>query len=563
MSAVPCLRRSARIAAAAAVASPFGLAAQVACANGLVSEIEVVNHSIFDEQEITSGRLAFARVWANRLHFRTREGLIRGKITLAEGACFDARDSEDSERLLRDLRFIARARVNTEQLGDGNWRVRVETWDEWTTRGGVALSVEDRLRIEGGFFVETNLLGTGTTLALKYDRAEEARDYTVRLASSQLVSGPLDGSVTAGRTRNGWVFENRLEHPFRGEQGRFEGEFHIELEDDLQRYSTGMRDGITDVLLPLANRQGHVWMSKRFGVPGKLFSLGGEIEINRHRVGGPTQVAVGNNFNELYPSPDSLAELLGRQATPPSWYGVGVRLGTRRLRFEKWRGVDLITGTQDVALGTELEVTLGRALGTWDTGPSDYYGLVRGFVSGAVGDFLAQATLEARGRRLDSEVDGSSWRDVLWTATTRLFYRPTPGSANSLSVWLDVNGGWHTQVPFQLTLGGTLGVRSLVKYDFPAARTLTVRLEEQWNPILFAPTAELGFTLFADIGRGWAGDVPFSIDSGWQHGVGVGMRWGFPAGTGSVLRIELAQPTSAGGNGSVFRMYWVHGSTGR
>jgi hypothetical protein len=48
--------------------------------------------------------------------------------------------------------------------------------------------------------------------------------------------------------------------------------------------------------------------------------------------------------------------------------------------------------------------------------------------------------------------------------------------------------------------------------------------------------------LFGDVGRGWDGDVPFAIDSGWRGTAGAGLRVGFPAGTRGVLRVDAAFP---------------------
>ena len=59
-----------------------------------------------------------------------------------------------------------------------------------------------------------------------------------------------------------------------------------------------------------------------------------------------------------------------------SFARVGIRLGVRRLRFVTRTGLDLVSGVQDVALGNELTVTLGRTLGTWGSGPRDTYGRV-------------------------------------------------------------------------------------------------------------------------------------------------------------------------------------------
>ena len=55
---------------------------------------------------------------------------------------------------------------------------------------------------------------------------------------------------------------------------------------------------------------------------------------------------------------------------------------------------------------------------------------------------------------------------------------------------------------------------------------------------------DLGLTVFGDLGRTWEGDVPFGMDSGWQSTVGAGIRLGFPKGTRSVARLDIAVPAN-------------------
>jgi hypothetical protein len=89
-------------------------------------------------------------------------------------------------------------------------------------------------------------------------------------------------------------------------------------------------------------------------------------------------------------------------------------------------------------------------------------------------------------------------------------------------------------------------VRGYHDERFPGGERLVFTAEDRiylgWPfPDLF----DLGATVFADIGRIWAGDVPFGADSGWRATVGGGLRIGFPAGSRSVVRVDLALPLGA------------------
>ena len=63
--------------------------------------------------------------------------------------------------------------------------------------------------------------------------------------------------------------------------------------------------------------------------------------------------------------------------------------------------------------------------------------------------------------------------------------------------------------------------------------------------------------LFADVGRGWAGDVPFGENTDWKAGVGGGLRLSIPAGAPNVLRIDVGLPLTGDREtrGTVFRIY--------
>ena len=65
---------------------------------------------------------------------------------------------------------------------------------------------------------------------------------------------------------------------------------------------------------------------------------------------------------------------------------------------------------------------------------------------------------------------------------------------------------------------------------------------------------DMGLTLFADAGLVWAGDVPYGMNSGWKGTVGVRLRFGFPAGSRVVTRMDLAFPIGGNGGGAVFRV---------
>jgi hypothetical protein len=99
-------------------------------------------------------------------------------------------------------------------------------------------------------------------------------------------------------------------------------------------------------------------------------------------------------------------------------------------------------------------------------------------------------------------------------------------------------------------------VRGLPEEAYPGSQRLILTLEDRIFVRWPAPDLlNLGFTIFADVGRTWAGEAPFGRDVRWKGALGAGLRIGLPAGTRGVARLDLAMPLGARPEqGPVFRI---------
>ena len=89
---------------------------------------------------------------------------------------------------------------------------------------------------------------------------------------------------------------------------------------------------------------------------------------------------------------------------------------------------------------------------------------------------------------------------------------------------------------------------------FPGGRMTRFVIEDRiafpWPRV---GTADLGLSLFADVGRVWQGSVPYGADSGWHGGVGAGIRIGLPSRTRNIWRLDVAFPVGPTQGEPVFR----------
>jgi len=539
-------------------AAAQGPAGEHRCERGTIGRIEIKNNSLFSPDDIRGHRFPWALRIVNGAHFRTRESYVRNSLLLSEGRCYDPDALAASVRLLRDLNFIARVQTDARRLADSTWAVRVETWDEWSTLTALEVESEGTLQLRGFSVTETNTLGQGFSLAIRHKQLRERNDLTVALATSRFMGTRAEASITGGTTRTGRFFRQEIIRPFLSEDGRNYFRLRLQRDDRDQVYATGDARGVSNLLLPVTDESLILVAQRRSGVPGALALIGGELQLRRPLVSERVRQVVRRDFEGATPASDALAARLKSQDAPDSYARIGATIGFRRIRFTEAKGLDLVTGVQNVALGSEITLTVGRTVGTWGTAATDSYGWLEGFASGSAGAVLANATIRAEARYLDAAAAGESrWRDLRLDGRALLYLHSQAVAAQTFvtGVRFDLRDNVHYL--WQGALGGETGVRGYRDDGLPTGSAVTAFVEERVNLPEIHPALDLGLTGFADLGRGSAGHVPFGLDTGWRSSVGCGIRIGFPAGTGAVAHVELAWPIGFERAGQpAFRAYY-------
>lgn len=525
--------------------------ADSACPDGRISYIFIDNHSIFDPNELGEERsFQWAYELVNALHMDTRASFLSDEILVSVGDCYDPFLIDESGRLLRSYSFIADADVFGIQQDDGTWHVVVDTADEWTTEFNVHFNFEEGVEFRGVDLTEESFLGRGILLGAFLEQNDELRDIGGRVGTPRLLGTRIDALLSAGSTRVGSFFEQRLVYPFVGEIGRYAGSQTFRRREDRFTYWAGEGQEFSHVLLPLDEEALELSLAKRFGEPGDLTTVGLSFERRTLEFPGyPGAVVVGfdGNFGESEPAGDDLAERLRGQTRFTAATRLSLLLGRRRVEFVRRQGLDALTGVQDVPLGTDLSLSLGRSIGFLapsDDTPEDLQSRASFFHGSETGPFLftVRAGLDAR-HVLSGGVAGKGWRDVTAQLYGLAYWQRPAWPTHTFVGRLAASGSSRSTLPYQLTLGGSNGLRGYPERSYPGGRRLVMSLEDRlyvgWPaPQLF----DLGFTFFGDVGRMWASGIPFGEDSGWRGSVGGGLRLGFPAGTRGVIRLDLAFP---------------------
>jgi len=150
-----------------------------------IDTIIVVNRNVFDLRD--SDAPGFIARLANRLHARTRAGVIRGTLLVDDGDVYDSARVAESERALRNLHVFSRVRIDTTRL-DGRLALRVATTDGWSTKPQLGYSAAggDVTWLLG--LVEDNLLGTATSLTAVYNKTPDRSVFKLSYVSPHFFS---------------------------------------------------------------------------------------------------------------------------------------------------------------------------------------------------------------------------------------------------------------------------------------------------------------------------------------------------------------------------------------
>ena len=522
-----------------------GVASAEVCPQGRISRIDIDNGGVGPPGDSASGVVGWGFRLVNHLHVRTARGFIRGELLFEEGDCFDPLLVIDSQRILDRYSFIADARVLAEDDSVGGKRVRVETRDQWSTKGDLGVTYDEGLNLESFRFTEQNFLGRGLFVeASRHQRLEQSsRSFSLSVPS---IFQRTSASFRISSSPDGTSFSEGIGHPFAGDGGRFSARESFYTAPSLFAYVTDGQESYSHVLVPTRVEQLDLGAATRLGDPGSSVVLGASLTRESY-VPEVAQVVYQGRFEERFAPPEPLPGSVARQDGAVAATRLGLHVGLRHYRYETMAGLDAVRDRATVGHGFFVGATIGKGVPLFTpdgaTAMDDLYGRAHASWGVSAGPLLFHGGLTAESRH-----DLGEWKDLLAEAEFVAYVRGVPGQIFFLRA--SGAGGWRTELPYQLTLGGREGVRSLGNDRFPGGRQALFVVEDRIAfPRMPQNAFDLGATLFADLGRVWPGDAPFGTDSGWRAAAGFGLRIAFPAGSRNIWRPDIVFPVGPGADG--------------
>lgn len=530
--------RSAFLACAGMVAGAVGLAAQEPCPR--VASITVQTGRVFDD----SAGAMLSKVYdaGNWLHVETSEEFIRDELLFQEGDCYDGFRLAESERLLRQFDFLQSVSVEATRREDGDVDVSVVTQDDWS------LQLEPRVELSGGptftgiALAERNIVGSGRGLEMVYVDRPGRDQVGGQYRDPRLLGTRWDLSLAAARTEPGWLVRARVAYPFLGLVGRWAALQDTRYGEGWFRYVVGDNEERVILVQPYTLRALQVGGARRMiqqtAVNGaQLGTYGASISYERLSY-RPSFIYDSVRARDLGISENGAAADLAETLEQRDNLRLNLMVGAQRLRFLKRAGLLTLRSTEDVPLGASAEFVLGLASNV--LGSSDRHVLAALDFFGGLNiteDWFSLISADIEARR---DFGDRSWHDIFAVVQWSNLWQPN--HRRTVVLMGQYSAGWDVTIPFQLTLGGEMGVAGLASHRYPGGARAVVRLEDRFLMARVGRLFDLGTVAFVDVGEMWANDTPFGVDSGVRASVGGGLRLATPSGSRRAYRLQVAMP---------------------
>lgn len=520
------------------------------CAGQVITDVAIVTQQPYTAR--LPGDLEIIRKLTLALHVNTRDDVVRRYLLLNVGDKCDEVRRAESERIMRGQPFLVDARVNVFTDPRGGVRLEVETRDEFS------LFVEPNVALGGpllrGLSVgESNLAGAGVYGGAFWGNGGAYRDKLgARLEDYQFLGGRNVLRAFATRAPQGHDFGLEVVRPYltdlqhfawRGKIGgtrTYEGLLSPEIEGTALRVDREFQD---------------IGAVARVGGVGNLKLIGASLSRELVKIADKPVLVLHEGFR----SPDSLL-------IPANYHNQDVTrlnalIGLRQLRFVRVAGFDALTGVQDLRVGIQTGMLIGRSV-QW-LGARDQDAFFLGDIYAGYGNkssFLGFQTLtEARrDRRINK------WEGVLTSGRLAWYLKPAEKQLTLTEVlW---STGTSVRVPYQLSFADPEGgMHGYLNSRTAGAHRVVLRAEERVRIPSRYTVADFGAAMFVEAGKLWAEDVPFAVASPIRGSVGLSIIAAVPPKSRRTWRLDFAMPVGGDpnsgfeirfSNGDRTRVFW-------
>ena len=477
-------------------------------------------------------------------HVITRGDVVRRYLLLEVGDRCDELRRSESERILRAQPFLADATIDVQPNQTGGVTLDVRAIDEASVilSGAVRSSTPQvrSLRVGSG-----NLAGLGILASIGWRHEAHFDDRLhVRLTDYQFAGQPYVLSLSS--LRDAFARDDRAEMtlPFRSDVQRVAWRTLI---GESRGHAIFTQRDSGRLTLGYGREYAEAGGIARVGPPGRLSLFGLSVTNERAWPDSGVRLITDTGFRV-----DTAAGFTRFSETRAA--RVNALLGVRGIRFMRVRGYDALRGLQDVPLGLQFGMLVGRSIEAFGSNSNDVF--VASDLYLGVGNQRVTYRLQAQGE--GRRVRGSDqWDGLIGSGRISRYLRVSSTRTRKMSV--EWSGTERVLVPHSLSLGvpdgGIRGFR-----DTPAigGRRAIARIDEQFflgTPFNFG---DAGLGWFVDAGQLWKGDLPYGEATPVRAAAGVSLLLAVPIRSTRMWRLDFAAPINREPGGKSWELRLSH-----
>ena len=495
--------------------------AELESAGAVIRQIRINAQNIFDLDDVQENNWLFRT--ANKLHIQTRPEVIEKKLLFKIGERVSVQKIEETERLLRSVRFLYDVEITPAAYADGAVDIVVATRDTWTidVAGSVSRSGGNNKTSFG--IKEYNLLGTGLRVGFSRTSDADRKGNEFEISYPQAFDGWTQLAYTQARFDDGKRKAAAIVRPFYALDTRWAAGATFNDDDRIDSiYNAG------ETISQYRHRQKFAEVFGGYS-PGLINGWTQRFLIGSLYRDDEYAIEPGRVFSTVAP-----ALLPVKQ----DQHAVFFRHELVEDQFVKLKNRDQIARPEFFRLGFNSQVQLTRSLESLGSTRSawQYFASVsNGFSFASNRNLLVSGLVERRIASTGAAMTqvGGVARYYIPQGNAALFYAAL--SADRIS-----GGG----LADQLLLGGSNGLRGYKSRYQAGERRALLALEQRaytdWYPFRLL---RVGGAVFFDVGRAWGGLNQNIANPGWLADVGVGLRIALDrAAFANVLHADIAVP---------------------
>lgn len=508
-----------------------------------IRSITITVREIFEDEN--AGRFYST---ANAAKFATNEAVLKRELLIKEGAKYDPFLVEESERALRNLRFVNNVEIIPTFEGD-YVDLNVMVQDTWTlipilnyasgggnTRQTIGVS-------------DSNIMGTGKHLEFLYDKNGNREEIEGLWIDPQLFGTRKNLLLGYSDRNDGYIFTGAVGRPFRGLVDKESWQVSTINGDTIGRlYANG---------------------DERFIYRQDFIDFSGIYTVTR---GNPEVVALrysagydfadhsffqadADDYDDADVDPNSLVQDPSLLADDRRFSGPFLGFERVEADFIKRNYVDRFQLIEDFNLGNDFETKIGISPSTFG-GIDDNLLLSLNDSDGMMlsGNSFLRGEFGVASRLSNDGLENSLIRAEVkyYNLLGPKYIGDTYIGNHTIATSLSFNYGDDLDRDREFLLGAESGLRGYSDRTFFGDKMVLFNAEERFH--LFDDVLQLvsvGGAFFGDIGGTTQGTLGDLFGDEIYSDIGVGLRFGFPRSSGSrVLRVDLAFPLRDGPDGS-------------